>query len=174
MISRFIKWLRVALSARRLNAHQAVEILALRQQLAMYTRREKKPRFTQRDHLFWMMLCRLWPGWRDALNNAKPETVINWHKAGFRQFWKWKSRPIRPGRPSLSPEIRELIRLMAEANPTWGAPRIHGELLLLGFEVHERTVSRYLARIRKTPTRSSQTWITFLRNHALCPAGHKA
>ena len=129
MISKFIRWLRLAVSARRLNVHLATENLALRQQLGMYTRREKKPKFTQRDRLFWMILYRLWPGWRDALNNAKPDTVINWHKAGFRQFWKWKCSPKGSGRPSLSPEIQDLIRLMAEANPIWGAPRIHGELL---------------------------------------------
>ena len=119
-----------------------------------------------RDRLFLIILYRLWPGWRNVLVNARPETVIRWHKAGFRQFWHWKSRPNKPGRPRISPEIQHLIRLMAQANPGWGAPRIHGELLLLGFEIHERTVSRYLARIRETPARPSQTWMTFLRNHA--------
>ena len=165
MIWKLIRWLRLALSARRLNAYQAAHILSLQQQLGMYKRREKKPRFTRRDRLFWMILYRLWPGCIHVLENAKPNTLIRWHKAGFRQFWLWKSRPKKPGRPRISTEIQDLIRLMAQANPGWGAPRIHGELLLLGFKVHERTVSRYLERIRETPRRSSQTWMTFLRNH---------
>jgi hypothetical protein len=144
MTRKILHRLRLILSARRLNAHLAVENLALRQQIGMYARRETQPRFTQRDRLFWMILYRLWPGWRTVLLNAKPATVIKWHRAGFRQFWRWKSRPKKPGRPRLSPEIQELIRLMAEANPGWGAPRIHGELLLLGFEVHERNLKSIL------------------------------
>ena len=104
------------------------ENLALRQQLAMYKRTMKKPRPKQRDRLFWVILYRFWPGWRNALAVVSPDTVIRWHRAGLRLFWKWKSRRRRPGRPRISPEIRALIKAMTEANPLWGAPRIHGEL----------------------------------------------
>ena len=121
MISKLVLWLRFALSARRLNAHLAAENLALRQQLGMYNRREKRPAFTRRDRLFWVMLYCLWSGWSRALENAKPATVIKWHKAGFRQFWRWKSRPKKPGRPRICPEIQNLIRLMAQSNPGWSA-----------------------------------------------------
>ena len=89
MLRKIVKLLRLALSARRLNAHLVAENLALRQQLGMYARREKKPRFNQRDRLFWMILYRFWSGWRNVLINAKPDTVVRWHRAGFRQFWKW-------------------------------------------------------------------------------------
>jgi hypothetical protein len=135
MIRRILEWLRLALSARRIIAHQAVEILALRQQLAMYGRAMKKPRPKQRDRLFWVILYRFWPDWRNALAVVSPDTVIRWHRAGFRLFWKWKSRHRRPGRPAISPEIRALIKDMIETNPLWGAPRIHGELLRGRLEV---------------------------------------
>ena len=92
----------------------------------------------------------------------KPATVIGWHRKGFRLFWRWKSRVRRPGRPRVSKEIRDLVRRMAEANPTWGAPRIHGEFKKLGFDVSERTVSNLMPRRTKPP---SQTWRTFLKNH---------
>ena len=166
MTTRFIKWLRLALSAHRLNADLAAENMALRQQLGMYKRREKKPRFNQWDRLFWIILYRLWPGWSNALENAKPATVIKWHKAGFRQFWRWKSSRRRPGRPRISPEIRALIKIMANDNPIWGAPRIHDELAKLGFEVDERTISRYLERLHRKPQKPSfRSWIIFLRSH---------
>ena len=146
MTRSILRWIRLTLSARRLNAHQAVEILALRQQLAMYERSMKKPRRKNRDRLFWVILYRFWPGWRNALAVVSPDTVVRWHRAGFRLFWKWKSRPTRPGRPQISLEIRALIKAMIEANPLWGAPRIHGELLMLGFDVDERTVPARLSR----------------------------
>ena len=106
-------------------------------------------------------MSRLWKGWEHALIVVKPETVIAWHRKGFRLYWTWKS-PNRGGRARIDAEIRSLIRRMARENPTWGAPRIHGELLMLGFEVSEATVSRYMPRRRKPP---SQSWRTFLRNH---------
>jgi len=93
---------------------------------------------------------------------VKPETVVRWHRAGFRKYWTWKSRPRRGGRPKIDPEVRELIRKMNCANPTWGAPRIHGELQKLGIVVSPATVSKYMVRRRKPP---SQTWRTFLDNH---------
>jgi putative transposase len=123
-----------------------VENLALRQQLAILLREKKRPRFTPRDRLFWVLLSHFWPGWRSVLAIASPDTVIRWHRAGFRLFWKWKSRPRKPGRPQISPEIRALIKAMTDTNPLWGAPRIHAELLKLGFDVDERTMSRYLGR----------------------------
>ena len=92
----------------------------------------------------------------------KPETVIGWHRKGFRMFWTWQIRHGRPGRPKASKEIRKLIRTMSKANPLWGAPRIHGELLKLGIDIGETSVSKYMVRPRKPP---SQTWRTFLDNH---------
>ena len=121
-----------------------------------------RPRLRKADRFFWVWLSRIWPNWRKALLVVRPETVVSWHRKGFRLFWTWISRRKRSGRPGVSPEIRDLIRKMAAANPLWGAPRIHGELLKLGIEVSERTVSRLLPPNRKPP---SQTWKAFLNNH---------
>ena len=107
-----------------------------------------------------VLLSRRWSSWRDALIIVKPATVIKWHRAGFRRYWAWRSRP-KGGRPAIDPEVRKLIKRMATAN-LWGAPRIHGELLKLGIEISEATVSKYLPRRRKPP---SQTWRSFLENH---------
>src|SRR3989442_13335267 len=101
-------------------------------------------------------------GWRCALIVVKPETVIAWHRKGFRLFWTWKVRHGQPGRPSVLKDVRDLIRLMSRANPTWGAPRIHGELLKLGIDIGERSVNKDMVRHQKLP---SQTWHTFLENH---------
>jgi transposase InsO family protein len=139
----------------------ALENLALRQQLAVLKCKTKRPRLTNADRAFWVALRRLWPDWQNALVLVKPATVIRWHRKGFKLYWTWKSRN-QGGRPPIDSEIRTLIRRMARENPTWGAPRIHGELLMLGFEVAEATVSRYMPRRRKPP---SQTWRTFLHNH---------
>src|SRR3974390_568094 len=109
-------------------------------------------------------LSRLWDGWSRSLAVVQPETVLRWHRAGFRVYWTWRSRHRgRGGRPALPREVRALIERMADET-TWRAPRIHGELLRLGFDVSERSVSRYL-RTLKRPRRSGQTWMTFLRNH---------
>ena len=124
-------------------------------------RKTKRPRLTQADRAFWVALCSLWPDRHDALIIVKPQTVIGWHRKGFKLYWTWKSRR-RGGRPPIDAEIRTLIRRMARENPTWGAPRVHGELLMLGFEVGEATVSRYMPRRRKPP---SHSWRSFLRNH---------
>jgi len=139
----------------------ALENLALRQQLAIVQRKTKRPKLSKADRAFWVALCRLWPDWQNALIIVKPETVIGWHRKGFKLYWTWKSRR-RGGRPPIDAEIRTLIRRIASENPTWGAPRIHGELLMLGFEVGEATVSRYMPLRRKPP---SQTWRAFLQNH---------
>jgi len=122
----------------------------------------KRPKLTRGDRLLWACLSRLWSGWRSALANVKPETVIAWHRAGFRRFWTWKVRRGRPGRPVVSREIRDLIRRMCRENPSWGAPRIHGELLKLGIDIGESSIRKYMLRGRKPP---SQTWRTFLENH---------
>src|ERR1700730_4048084 len=142
----------------------ALENLALRQQLALLRHRSKRPRFGRLDRAFWVWLSRRWAGWRKALYVVRPETVIRWHRQGFRAFWTWKSRRGRTGRPPIGSELAHLIRTVAHANPLWGAPRIHGELLKLGFEVSQRTVARLMPRRPKPP---SQTWRTFLQNHVL-------
>src|SRR5215475_5003871 len=139
-----------------------VENLALRHQLAVLRRSVKRPKVTSADRLFWAWLCEAWSDWRSSLVIVKPETVIGWHRKGFRLFWTWKIRRGQPGRPPVSKEIRQLIRKMSRDNPLWGAPRIHGELLKLGIDIGETSVGKYMARRRKPP---SQTWRTFLANH---------
>ena len=140
----------------------AIENLALRQQLALYKQRDARPRLSYVDRAFWVLLSRTWSGWMGALLVVKPETVIGWHRKGFRLYWTWKSRR-RPGRPMVPPKVRRLIRKISRANPLWGAPRIHGELLKLGIDVAQATVSKYMVRHRRPP---SQTWRAFLDNHA--------
>jgi len=149
-------------AALRTRTDLALENLALRQQLALLRRRSKRPRFGRLDRAFWLCLSNRWSGWRQALHLVRPETVIRWHRQGFRAFWTWKSRRGRVGRPPVGSEIAELVRTMALANPLWGAPRIHGELLKLGFDISQRSVARLMPRRPKPP---SQTWRTFLQNH---------
>ena len=140
-----------------------IEILALRHQLAVLQRRtNKRARVSTADRLLWVILSRLWEQWRLALVIVKPATAIAWQRKGFRLYWRWKSRAGKSGRPCISREIRELVRQMSIANPLWGAPRIHGELLKLGIQVSQATVAKYMVRQRKPP---SQTWRTFLENH---------
>ena len=139
-----------------------LENLALRHQLAVLHRTAPRPRLRPSDRLFWVLLARLWRGWAEAVAIVQPETVIRWHRTGFKLFWTWKSRPRGPGRPAVTPEVRALIRRMSEANPLWGAPRIHGEFQKLGLEISQATVSKYLVRRRMPP---SQTWRAFLDNH---------
>src|SRR5829696_6437798 len=118
--------------------------------------------FTAADRLVLGWACRLFPNACDALAIVQPETVLRWHRAGFRSYWRWKSRR-RSGRPAVSSEIRQLIREMSVANPLWGAPRIHGELLKLGIDIGQTSVAKYMTRRRGPP---SQGWKTFFRNHA--------
>src|SRR5467141_3763979 len=148
-----------ARAAFRTRADLALENLALRQQLALLRNHSKRPRFGRFDRTFWVWLSKRWAGWREALHVVRPETVIRWHRQGFRAFWTWKSRRGRTGRLPVGSELAELVRTMALANPLWGAPRIHGELLKLGFDVSQRTVARLMPRRPKPP---SQTWRTFL------------
>jgi hypothetical protein len=129
----------------RCRADLALEVLALRQQVAVFKRKRPRPALHGLDRLFWTILRQIWPRWSDVLLIVKPETVVRWHRAGFRLFWRWRSRPSG-GRPKISAEVRTLIRRMAMENPSWGAPMIHGELLKIGFEIAERTVARYLRR----------------------------
>jgi hypothetical protein len=145
------------------DSYLILENLALRQQLAIMKRAAKQPRLRTRDRLFWIVLCRFWSNWQEPLIVVKPETVIRWHRGGFKLFWRFKSRHKGPGRPPISPEIRDLILKMANANPLWGAPRIHCELLKLGIEISERTISNLMPRRDANPP--SQTWRTFLKNH---------
>ena len=119
------------------RAAAAVENLALRQQVAVFKQSVKRPKLRPRDRVFWVWLSRLWPNWRSALAIVQPETVIKWHRKGFKLYWRWKSRAGKPGRPPIEREIRDLIRRMSRENPTWGAPRIVSELALLGHDVAE-------------------------------------
>ena len=147
------------------RGHRAValENLALRQQLAVLTRTRKRPQLRPTDRLFWILLTNAWREWRTALMIVQPDTVLRWHRQWLRRRWADRSKRIRPGRPSTDAAIRSLVEEMAAANPLWGAPGIHGELGKLGIAVSERTVSRLLQRRRRPP---SQTWRTFLANHA--------
>ena len=144
-----LRLLNLALPSRR---SLVLENLALRQQLAVYKRSIKRPRLRQTDRVFWVWLSQYWADWRSVVDIVQPKTVVAWHRQGFRRYWRWKSRQggRKPGRPRVTPEVRKLIRTMKQANPLWGAPRIHGELLKLGFEISERTISRLLP---KTPGR---------------------
>jgi putative transposase len=139
------------------------ENLVLRQQLVVLHRVTKRPRLRSQDRLFWVALSHLWRDWRSLLVIVKPETVIKWHRQGFKCYWRWKSRAGRVGRPRVDQEIRDLIRRMSRENPLWGAPRIQAELHLLGYEIAESTVAKYRVRSSKPP---SQNWKSFLTNHA--------
>ena len=141
-----------------------LENLALRHQIGVLQRSSRKrPKLTLVDRLLWVWLSRILSGWQSALALVKPETVVAWHRKGFRLFWTWKVRHGQPGRPIISREVRDLIRKMCRENLSWGAPRIHSELLKLGINIGESSVSKYMVRSRKPP---SQTWRTFLENHA--------
>ncbi len=150
-------------SAMRSRRDLVIDNLALRQQLSTFASRQH-PDIRPADRAFWILLRRSWSGWAASLAIVEPDTVVRWHRAGFRIYWNWLSRRAkRSGRPPLPREVRALIRRMVTEN-SWGAPSIHGELLCLGFEVSERSVSRYLRSLPRTP-RAGQTWTTFLRNH---------
>ena len=157
------KLLLVARSRLKSRARLEAKNVVLRQQVIVLSRKSlARLRLWNTDRLLFVWLYRLYPSILDAITIVKPETVIRWHQRGFRAYWRWKSRR-RGGRPRINREIRDLIRQMSRENPLWGAPRIHGELLMLGIDVAESTVGRYLPRHRHQP---SQGWKTFLRNHA--------
>src|SRR5882724_3225562 len=139
-----------------------LEIVALRHQVAVYQRSVSRPRLHATDRLLWVWLSRWWPGWQQALEFVQPRTVIAWQKRRFRDYWRRLSQSGKPGRPVVSQEVRELIRDMWHANPTWGSPRIVGELQKLSIHVAKSTVEKYRPRSRKP---SSPPWRAFLNNH---------
>jgi hypothetical protein len=141
----------------------SLENVALRHQLAVYKQTIQRPRLRPTDRLFWAWLSRFWSGWSHVLAFVQPRTVIAWQKRRFRDYGRQLSQRGKLGRPSLSKEVRDLIRDMWRSNPVWGAPRIVGELRKLGLNVAKSTVEKYRPRVRKP---SSPTWKTFLTNHA--------
>src|SRR5260370_302994 len=156
-IATLLGWLR------RSPAEREAEIVYLRQQLIVLKRSvPARPKLRATARLMFVCLYRLFPSLLDASIIFKPETLLRWHRTGFRLFWRWKSR--RPsGRPALPADIRSLVRRISRENPLWGAPRIHGELLKLGIEIAQSSVAKYMVRRRGPP---SQGWKTFIRNHA--------
>ena len=145
------------------RARLEAENLLLREQLVVLRRKSpKRMRLWNIDRLLFVWLYRVYPSLLDSIIIVQPETLIHWHRSGFRAYWRWKSRQVG-ARPRIDSEMRALIRRMSRENLLWGAPRIHGELLMLGIEVAESTVGRYMVRRRRPP---SQGWKTFLRNHA--------
>ena len=150
----------IALFRSRASLH--LEHLALRHQLAVYQRSVPRPHLHATDRLFWAWLSRLWSGWQHPLAFVQPRTVIAWQRRRFRDHWRQLSQRGMPGRPPIAKEVRELIRGMWQTNPTWGAPRIVGELHKLGIDVTKSTVETYRVRPQKPP---SPTWKTFLTNH---------
>ena len=139
------------------------ENLALRHQLYVYKRSVKRPGVRPADRILWSLLARTWTGWKDALIFVKPDTVIRWQRKRFKEHWRRLSALGKPGRPPVAEEVKELIRTMSSMNPTWGSPRIVGELAKLGISVTKSTVDKYRVRVRKPP---SLTWRAFLKNHA--------
>jgi len=140
----------------------SLENLALRHQLTVYKQTGTRPRLRPIDRLFWAWLARWSPGWQSSLAFVQPRTVIAWQRKRCRDHWRRLSQQGKPGRPAIAKEVRDLIRAMWQANPTWGSPRIVGELCKLGIEVAKATVEKYRTRAKKPP---SPTWRTFLKNH---------
>src|SRR5271166_4498347 len=162
MSSLFVALFALLASSFRTRAALQAEILALRHQLAVFQKNApRRLRIHRCDRLLWVVLYRFWSGWRRCLEMVQPDTVLRWHRRAFAWHWTRKSRRL-PGRPEVAANIRDLIQRMSQANPLWGAPRIHGELLKLGIAVAQSTVAKYLPRSRKPP---SQTWRAFLTNH---------
>jgi putative transposase len=142
-----------------------LENLVLRQQLAVLKRKRTRPRLGIFDKFFWVLVRRFWSGWERALIVVDPETVVRWQRAGFRLYWRLISKVrTQAGRKQTPKEVCELIFRMVIENPTWGAPRIHGELRMLGFDLSERTISRWMKRAPRDPGQA-KCWRTFLRNH---------
>jgi putative transposase len=146
----------------RSRASMQLEILALRHQLAVYQRSVRRPRIRSADRILWAWFARIWSGWREALVIVQPATVIAWQRRRFRDHWRRLCQSGKPGRPPVAKEVRDLIRRMSSSNPTWGSPRIVGELRKIGIDVAKSTVERYMVPSRKP---SSPTWKAFLKNH---------
>ena len=149
--------------AAAINSHRqlALENVALRHQLEVLQRNAKRPLLKPSDRALWAFLSRFLPDWRRHLSIVQPDTVVRWHRTGWRLYWRWRSNPGR-GRPKVSVEVRSMIRRISLENPLWGAPRIHGELLKLGHGLCETTIAKYMVRRQGPP---SQSWRTFIRNH---------
>jgi len=162
MLSRLLVMLQTVGALFKSHHQLALENLALCQQLAMLKPSVSRPRVWGIDRLFWVLFSTHVDGWRKMLPALHPDTVVRWHREGFRRYWCWKSRRSGPGRLPIDRVIRKLIREMQSANVGWGAPRIHGGLPKLGIEISQATVSKYMSRHRKPP---SQNWRTFLNNH---------
>jgi putative transposase len=156
---RIVGWSVVA--ALKSQRDLTLENVALRHQLMVLQRRPGRLRLKDRDRLLWVFLRRVWPGWHRAVVLVQPATVVNWHRNGFRAYWRWKSRP-KGGCPRIDPQVQKLIRHMWRSNPTWGKPRIQAELHKIGIEVSDSTVQRYRPPRLSPP---SQTWRSFLENH---------
>ena len=149
----------------RTRRNLLLENLVLRHQLTVLKRKRPRPRIAALDKLFWVFARRFWSGWKQALIVVTPDTVVRWHRAGFALYWRVISRARRvTGRRRISKEVRDLIFRMMIENPTWGAPRIHGELLMLGVDISERTISRWMRRAPRDPE-PAKRWLAFLRNH---------
>jgi putative transposase len=148
-------------------AYLTAENLALHQQIIVLRRIQNRPHIKERDRMFWRVLSNIWPSWRDSLVIVQPETVISWHRKAFRLYWRHKSRGGGRGRPRLDAEVKSLVLKLSSANPLWGAPLggppIHGELLKLGIDISERSVSGIIRR--NYPKPPSLTWKTFIKNH---------
>ena len=140
-----------------------LENVALRQQLAVYVRQSRRPKLRDRDRRFWSLLARTWSGWRSALVIVEPDAVVRWHWMAWRRYWTWRSRVRSPGRPRIGAELRDLIGRSATENPRWGALRVQGELLALGYHLSAETVRRYRRQALRRPP--SQSWRSFLANH---------
>lgn len=154
-------FIRAAIAGLKSRRQLSLENIALRHQLEVLQRNAKRPRLKPSDRALWAMISRVLPNWRRHLVIVQPNTVIRWHRAGWKLYWRWKSDPGR-GRPKVSVEVRSLIRSISLENPLWGAPRIHGELLKLGHDLCETTIAKYMVRRLGPP---NQTWQTFIRNH---------
>src|SRR5207249_10135296 len=165
MCSLFFLWIGGLIHLFRGRGNLVLENLVLRQQLAVLKRRHPRPSLRLFDKLFWVVARRVWSAWKQYLIIVTPETVVRWHRIGFRIYWRLISRvQAQVGRKPTPKEVRELIFRMVADNPTWGAPRIHGELLMLGFELSERTISRWMKRAPRNPE-PAKRWLAFLRNH---------
>src|ERR1700688_311500 len=168
-----IIWLLAGAILRLFRARRSLllENLVLRQQLVVLKRRRPRPQLVAFDRLFWVLARRFWSGWKQALIIASPETVVRWHKSGFALYWRLISGARRViGRKRISKQVRDLIFRMVIENPTWGAPRIHGELMMLGVDISERTISRWMRRAPRDPE-PGKRWLAFLRNYREAIAG---
>src|SRR2546426_4083649 len=146
----FVALLALLASAFHTRAAQQAEIAALRHQIAVLQRSSPRLRLKQVDRLLWILLSRLWPGWRRCVYIVKPDTVVRWHRRAFARYWTWKSRR-RPRRPAVAAAIRDLIQRLSRANVVWGAPRMPGEMLKLGIDVAPSTRGKIMRRTRRPP-----------------------